>query len=266
MTDGNGTRGDPLIEIDGIGKRFGDNVVLDGLDLDVRRGESLVLIGPSASGKTVLLKTIMGLMAPDSGDLRIAGQDTVGMGPGERLRSLPKMSMLFQYGALFDSLKVWENVTFRLRREKRLSRDEAIAIAVEKLRHVGLPPDTAQLYPVELSGGMQKRVGIARAIADDPEILILDEPTAGLDPIMTNAITKLILKEKTRLKATIVAVTSDMKGATDLADRIAMVFDRRIIWSGGAEEAMQSDEPHIDQFIHSRATGPIKMRLRDRLH
>jgi phospholipid/cholesterol/gamma-HCH transport system ATP-binding protein len=236
------------IELDGIGKRFGENVVLNGIDLDVRRGESLVLIGPSASGKTVLLKTIIGLMAPDAGSLRIDGQDTVGMGPGERLRSLPKMSMLFQYGALFDSLKVWENVTFRLRREKRLSRD------------------TAQLYPIELSGGMQKRVGIARAIADDPEILILDEPTAGLDPIMTNAIIKLILKEKTRLKATIVAVTSDMKGAIDLADRIAMVFDGRIIWSGPAEEATQSPEPHIDQFIHSRATGPIKMRLRDRLH
>ena len=257
---------DPQISLEGIDKRFGDNVVLEGLDLEVRRGESLVLIGPSACGKTLLLKTIMGLVAPDAGSLRIAGQEAIGMGPGARARDLPKMSMLFQYGALFDSLRVWENITFRLRREKRLGRDQAIAIAQEKLRHVGLSPDTAELFPVELSGGMQKRVGIARAIADDPEILVLDEPTAGLDPIMTNAITKLVLKEKADLKATVVAVTSDMKGAVDLADRIAMVFEGRIIWCGPAEEALRATEPHIDQFIHSRAIGPIKMRLRDRLH
>jgi phospholipid/cholesterol/gamma-HCH transport system ATP-binding protein len=266
LTDGNGTRGDPQVVLDGIGKRFGTNTVLDGVDLEVRRGESLVLIGPSACGKTVLLKTIMGLMPPDGGSLRIAGHETVGMSPGARNRTLPKMSMLFQYGALFDSLRVWENITFRLRREKRLSRDEALAIAIDKLRNVGLPPDTAELFPVELSGGMQKRVGIARAIADDPEILVLDEPMAGLDPIMTNAITKLVLKEKRRLDATVVAVTSDMKAAVDLADRIAMVFEGHIIWCGPAGEALTAAEPHLDQFIHSRANGPIKMRLRDRLH
>ena len=258
--------GQTKIALAGVTKSFDDNHVLKGIDLEVQAGESLVLIGPSGSGKTVALKCVIGLMNPDAGSIRIDGRETAGLSEGQRTEELARTGMLFQRAALFDSMTIWQNITFRLSQTRDISDQAAREFAIGKLTDVGLAPDVADLFPVELSGGMQKRVGIARAIADDPEILVLDEPTTGLDPIMTNAITKLVLKEKADLKATVVAVTSDMKGAVDLADRIAMVFEGRIIWCGPAEEALRATEPHIDQFIHSRAIGPIKMRLRDRLH
>ena len=239
---------------------FGNDKALDSLAFEVADGESLVLIGPSASGKTVALKTIAGLIRPATGSILIRGSETVGIGDRER-DEIARIGMLFQKAALFDSLTVWENITFRIRQHRRLSRRQAIDLCAEKLRDVGLAADAALLYPVELSGGMQKRVGIARALADNPQILLLDEPTAGLDPIMTNVINELILENVRNLGATVISVTSNLDGARHIADRIVMLHEGRAVWNGDVGDLDDSGNPYVDQFVHKTADGPIRAGL-----
>lgn len=250
-----------LIQLTDVDKRFGENHALKSVSLDIYRGESLALIGPSASGKTLLLKTIMGLIHPDTGSIKIDGVETTGYNDNEQMQMLHRFGVLFQRSALFDSLKVWENVAFRLLQDKSMSRNEARERAVAKIVAVGLAETDADLLPFELSGGMQKRVGIARAIATDPEIVFLDEPTAGLDPIMSNVINELVMKNVRELGATAVTINSDMVGAKQVSDRIAMMHEGRMVWIGPTSAADHSGNDYVDQFIHQRAEGPIKTVL-----
>ena len=252
----------PKIKLKDVHKGFGDKVVLDGVDLKVAPGESLVIIGGSGSGKSVTLKCILGLLTPDSGQIEVDGEPIVGIGRAERERINSKFGMLFQGAALFDSLPVWENVAFGLVQGERKDRAQAKEIALEKLAAVGLEADVGELWPVELSGGMQKRVGLARAIATEPEIIFFDEPTTGLDPIMGDIINDLIVKCVRELGATALSITHDMASARKISDHIAMLYKGKIIWIGKTEEIDSSGEPHVDQFIHGRAEGPIQMELR----
>jgi phospholipid/cholesterol/gamma-HCH transport system ATP-binding protein len=251
----------PKIALASVHKRFGRKVVLDGIDLEVQRGESLVVIGGSGSGKSVMLKCVLGLMRPEAGSIRIDGEETVGISADKREQVLRKFGMLFQGSALFDSLKVWENVAFGLIQGQRMGRAEAKAIALDKLSQVGLGPEVGELSPAELSGGMQKRVALARAIATEPEIIFFDEPTTGLDPIMGDVINELIVKCVRQLGATTLSITHDMASARKIADRIAMIYRGKIIWAGPTAEIDRSSNPFVDQFIHGRAEGPIQMEL-----
>jgi phospholipid/cholesterol/gamma-HCH transport system ATP-binding protein len=247
----------PAINLSSVTKSFGENHVLRGIDLNVPAGGSVVVIGPSGTGKTVLLKTLIGVYAPDSGTLAVDGTEVAALdGPAQR-NLYGRFGMLFQKSGLFDSLPVWENVAFRLLQQDGMSRREAKERAVEKLGLVGLAPTEADLFPSELSGGMQKRVGIARAMAANPDVLLLDEPTAGLDPIMSNIINDLILEVMDKTGATVVSVNSDMKGAARTAETAAMIYDGRIIWVGPTADMRASGNPYVDQFVNSRAEGPI---------
>jgi phospholipid/cholesterol/gamma-HCH transport system ATP-binding protein len=245
------------IELSNVHKAFGNKVVLDGISLSIDKGESLVVIGGSGSGKSVLIKCILGIITPDSGSIKIDGQEVTAMSFRERQPILNKFGMLFQGGALFDSLPVWENITFALLQNKRINRDEAKTLAVEKLKSVGLGKDVAALSPAELSGGMQKRVALARAIAAKPEIIFFDEPTTGLDPIMADVINELIVKCSKELGATTLTITHDMSSVRKIATNVAMLFEGKIIWHGGAKSIDHSGNDHVDQFVHGRATGPI---------
>ncbi len=242
-----------MIELRGITKAFGNNAVLRGVDLSVTKGESLVVIGGSGTGKSVLLKCILGIVQPDAGEILLHGK------PLDRDVFLQDFGMLFQGGALFDSLPVWHNVAFRQRQGKnRLTKPQAIELAVEKLRRVGLKPETAYLHPAELSGGMQKRVGLARAIASDPSVIFFDEPTTGLDPIMAGVINKLIREIVVEMGATSITITHDMSSVRAIADRVAMLHDGKLRWQGDVGEIDQSGDPYLDQFVHGRADGPIE--------
>lgn len=245
--------------LEGVKKGFGSKVVLDGIDLEVTAGESLVVIGGSGSGKSVMIKCILGLLKPDAGRILVDGEDIVNPTPGKRRRLLRRFGMLFQGSALFDSLKVWENVAFGLIQGQNLGRREAREIALEKLARVGLPADVAELSPAELSGGMQKRVGLARAIAAEPEIIFFDEPTTGLDPIMADVINDLIVECVRDLGATTITITHDMSSVRKIADKAAMLYKGKIIWHGPRDEIDNSDNEYVDQFIHGRAEGPIHM-------
>jgi len=247
-----------MITLSALHKSFGKNHVLQGVDLDVARGQSMVIIGGSGTGKSVLLKCILGLVQPDSGTITVGGQPAATKGPG-REAFLDRFGMLFQGGALFDSLPVWQNVAFRLLRgAKKHPRNEARAIAIEKLRRVGLKPEVADLFPAELSGGMQKRVGLARAIAAEPEIIFFDEPTTGLDPIMAGVINALIREIVTEMGATAMTITHDMSSVRAIADRVAMLHGGQIRWTGPVAEMDETSDPYVSQFIHGRATGPIE--------
>jgi phospholipid/cholesterol/gamma-HCH transport system ATP-binding protein len=254
--------GTPKIVVRGLRKSFGRKVVLDGLDLEIGAGESLVVIGGSGTGKSVLAKCIIGLMQADGGSIKIDGEEMVGRSAGERERVMRKFGMLFQGAALFDSLPVWENVAFGLIQGRNVARAEAKTTAIEKLAQVGLGPDVGELRPSELSGGMQKRVALARAICAEPEIIIFDEPTTGLDPIMADVINHLIVQCVRQLGATAMSITHDMVSARKIADRIAMIYKGRIIWSGPTAEIDRSGNPYVEQFIHGRAEGPIQMEVR----
>jgi len=249
------------IELKNIHKSFGPKHVLNGLSLSVKRGHSMVVIGGSGTGKSVMLKCILGLIHPDQGTITIAGKDVTGMRGATRDEVLSKFGMLFQGAALFDSLPVWENVAFGLIQGKAMKRSQAKEIAIEKLGQVGLGSDVAELHPAELSGGMQKRVGLARAIAGDPEIIFFDEPTTGLDPIMADVINDLIVDCVKRLGATTISITHDMASARKIADDIAMIYKGKIIWQGSAKQVDDSGNDHVDQFIHGRADGPIQMEI-----
>ena len=258
--------GTPKIRVRGLRKRFGDKQVLDGVDLDVMPGTSMVVIGGSGSGKSVLIKSILGLVEPDEGTIEIDGRNILALPRAEREAARARIGMLFQNAALFDSLPVWENVAFgllaRAPGRPRVGRDAAHARAGEILAQVGLSPSVGDLSPSELSGGMQKRVGLARAIAAQPDILFFDEPTTGLDPIMGAVIDGLILDCVKRLGSTAIAITHDMASATRIGDRAAMLFAGRIIWEGEAQALLDSGNAMVDQFTHGRRDGPIQMELR----
>jgi len=251
----------PKIVVDGVAKRFGPKVVLDGVNLTVDKGQSLVIIGGSGTGKSVLLKCILGILRPDAGRILVDGESVVGLRGKARAQVLDKFGMLFQGAALFDSLSVWRNVSFGLMQGHGLKAKEAKEIAIENLRRVGLTPDVADLRPSELSGGMQKRVGLARAIAAKPEIIFFDEPTTGLDPIMADVINELIVERVRDLGATTLTITHDMASARKIADRIAMLYKGKIIWEGPADQIDNSGNPYVDQFVNGRAEGPIQMDL-----
>jgi len=249
------------IRLKGVHKRFGPKVVLDGFDLDVPRGQSVVIIGGSGTGKSVALKCILGILTPEQGTIEIDDQSVVGLPASEREAVNRKIGMLFQGSALFDSLRVWENVAFGLIEGRGMAREAAKKVAIEKLGQVGLGPEVGELNPSELSGGMQKRVALARAIAAEPEIIFFDEPTTGLDPIMADVINDLIVSCVKRLGATTLSITHDMASARKIADRIAMIYKGKIIWAGDAKDVDRSANAYVDQFIHGRAEGPIKMEV-----
>jgi phospholipid/cholesterol/gamma-HCH transport system ATP-binding protein len=252
----------PKISVRGLRKSFGRQCVLDHLDIACAAGESLVIIGGSGSGKSVLVKCILGLIEPDAGSIRIDGTETVHQRRAGRASMMRKIGMLFQGSALFDSLHVWENVAFGLVQGRGMDRKAAKEIALAKLAAVGLGREVGELRPAELSGGMQKRVALARAIAAEPEIVFFDEPTTGLDPIMADVINDLIVKCVRDLGATAVSITHDLVSARKIADRIAMLYGGRIIWHGSRSEIDRSGNAFVHQFINGSAEGPIRMEVR----
>jgi phospholipid/cholesterol/gamma-HCH transport system ATP-binding protein len=251
--------GEGHIILQDVRKSFGPKHVLNGINISVPKGQSLVVIGGSGTGKSVMLKCILGILRADAGSITVGGEEVVGLRGTTRDEYLRRFGMLFQGGALFDSIPVWENVAFGLIQGRNMARGKAKDIAMEKLSQVGLNADVGALYPAELSGGMQKRVGLARAIAADPEIIFFDEPTTGLDPIMADIINRLIVDCVKRLGATTISITHDMSSARKIADQIAMIYKGEIIWQGPAKTIDYSGNEYVDQFIHGRGEGPIKM-------
>ena len=249
------------VELKGVKKRFGPKVVLDGVDLTIDRGESLVVIGGSGTGKSVMIKCVLGILKPDEGEIFVDGEAVTRLRGKKHAAFLRKFGMLFQSAALFDSMPVWENVAFGLIQGRGVARRKARDIAYQKLAMVGLGPEVGGLWPAELSGGMQKRVGLARAIAADPEIIFFDEPTTGLDPIMSDVINNLIVDTRAE-GTTALSITHDMVSARKIADRIAMLYKGKIVWHGPTAEIDKSGSPYVDQFIHGRKDGPIQMEVR----
>lgn len=247
----------PKIRVRGLKKSFGSNKVLDGVDLDIMAGEALALVGRSGSGKSVLAKCILGLVAPDEGTIEVDGADLWKMSTREREKTIGRFGALFQAGALFDSLLVWQNVAFQLTSARGWKADDAKKLAVDRLSDVGMDAAVADLFPAELSGGMQKRVAFARALAANPEIVVLDDPTAGLDPIVTAAISKLIDRVIRDSHTTALIITQDLTVIKHIANRVAMLYDGKIIWNGPAQQVTNSGNGFVDQFIHGRRTGPI---------
>ena len=255
--DGNKMAATPKIAMRDVKKSFGSKVVLDGINLTVAPGESLVIIGGSGTGKSVTLKCVLGLIKPDSGSILVDGKEVTTMSSSEKDEMMGKFGMLFQGAALFDSLKVWQNVAFGLIHGRKIDPEEAHQIATKKLAQVGLNASVGDLYPAELSGGMQKRVGLARAIATNPEIIFFDEPTTGLDPIMADVINDLIVDCVKDLGATALSITHDIASARKIADHVAMIHAGKIIWHGKVADLDHSGNEYVEQFIHGRADGPI---------
>ena len=247
------------IEIKGVSKSFGKNTVLDNLNLTIKQGSSLVIIGGSGSGKSVLAKMIIGLITPDKGSIKIDGIETVNMRDKERFVLLAKCGFLFQNGGLFDSLSVQDNITFLAKRILKLSKKEEVDLATEKLYQVGLAKSVLDLFPSELSGGMRKRVGIARAISTDPDLIIFDEPTGGLDPIMTNLINNLIIQIGDKQNITTITITHNIASTYKIAQEVAFLYQGNILWSGKKEEMKCSKNSYLQQFIKGEITGPIKI-------
>jgi phospholipid/cholesterol/gamma-HCH transport system ATP-binding protein len=251
----------PLLELSGVAKSFGSNHVLKGVDIDVEAGKSLVVLGGSGSGKSVMLKNALGLMTPDKGSILFDGENVTHDQGKTREAMRARIGMLFQSAALFDSLNVWENVAFRLLNADGMKRSDAKERAIETLKQVRLGSDVANRTPAEISGGMQKRVGLARAIVSKPDLIFFDEPTTGLDPITADAINDLILEQTKALGAAAVSITHDMASARKIADEIAFLFEGKIIWRGPAGTIDDSGNEYVDQFVHGRAEGPIQPAL-----
>lgn len=252
----------PKIVVSNLVKSFGDKPVLKGIDFEVSKGQSLVILGGSGSGKSVCIKVIASLMQQTSGSIKIDGQEISQIQGYARDVLMGKFGFLFQGGALFDSLPVWENVAFRLLNSNKMPKKQAKEIAIEKLESVGLNAKVADLYPSELSGGMQKRAALARAVAAKPEIIFFDEPTTGLDPIMADVINDLIIKNSKELGATTISITHDIHSARRIADKIAMLYEGKIIWFGDVKDIDNSGNPYLDQFINGRSTGPINFSVK----
>ena len=254
------------IRLADISKRFGENQVLSDISFDIAAGRNTALIGGAASGKTVLLKCLLGIYPVDSGTIEIDGTDTTNISGDDRIRILNRFGVLFQRSALFDSMTVWENIAFKLVQAAGMGREQARELAVQKLAQVGMTEDVAALYPADLSGGMQKRVALARAVVDDPEILVLDDPTAGLDPILTRSINRLITHsvrgEDRGGGTTVLSVTGDMDSVRRDYDNVVMIHDGRVIWTGDVADIDSSENPYLLQLVNGRSHGPIKMRLR----
>ena len=249
------------INISNVIKNFGEEHVLTGLSLSIKEGESLCLIGTSGSGKSVALKCLIGLLSPDSGSIKVDGQETIGQSKAQHEALLKRFGMTFQFGALFDSLPIWENVTFRLRQKEKLNKKEAKEIAKDIIGQLGLAPQVLELFPAELSGGMQKRVAIARAIADKPEILLFDEPTSGLDPITSGVINDLILNSVNRLGATTLTISHDIASVRQIADSVAMLHEGKVIWCGSIKDINHTGIAEVDQFIHGKPYGPLTSNI-----
>lgn len=252
---------EPHIILENVHKSFGTKHVLKGVNVEVGKGRSLVVIGGSGSGKSVTLKCILGLLHPENGSIRVDGQEVIGLTGPALDQMMGRFGMVFQGAALFDSLSVWRNVAFGLIQGRKMKPSEARAIAIDKLAEVGLGAELADISPAELSGGMRKRVGLARAIAPEPEIIFFDEPTTGLDPIMGDVINNLIVDSVKRLGATTITITHDMASARKIGDDIAMIYKGKIVWCGPADEIDQSNNAYVDQFIHGREEGPIEIEL-----
>lgn len=247
----------PKIVVKNLVKSFGSKQVLKDINFEVAKGQSLVILGGSGSGKSVCIKTIATLMTITSGSIKIDNQEIAGIKGKDRDNLMSKFGFLFQGGALFDSLSVWENIAFRLVHSSKMNKKQAKEIAVQKLKAVGLSPNTADLYPSELSGGMQKRAALARAVCASPEIIFFDEPTTGLDPIMADVINDLIIANSKELGATTVTITHDMHSARKIADKIAMLYEGKIIWFGDVKDIDHSGNPYLEQFINGSSKGPI---------
>ena len=251
--------GFPVIRVSGLSKKFGTEEILKDMTLDIEKGKAITLIGTSGSGKSLFFKCLQGLIQPDAGEVLVNGQSFQQMTSRNRSEFTQKTSVLFQSGGLFDSLSVWENICFFQNGPRKISKEKARQIAEEKLAIVGLKPDVCDLYPSDLSGGMQKRVGFARAIANDPEILFLDEPTAGLDPIMSNEICHFISESVSALGATTISISSDIKTVERISDRVAMMHDGCIVWDGPVDQLYTSENDWVHQFVNKLATGPIEI-------
>ena len=254
--------GETVIRFSQVRKRFGPKVIYDGLDLEVKRGETVTIMGGSGVGKSVMLKMLIGLLRADEGLIEFDGIDLTKLTDREYGAIRQRIGMLFQGGALFDSLRVWQNVAFGPIQSDGMAPAKAREMAIAKLGNVGLGPEIGELFPSELSGGMQKRVGLARAIAADPEIIFFDEPTTGLDPIMADIINHLIVSTVKDVGATALSITHDMVSARKISDKIAMLYGGKIIWQGPTGEIDNSGNPYVEQFIHGRAEGPIKMAVK----
>ncbi|MEM8688705.1 MAG: ATP-binding cassette domain-containing protein [Pseudomonadota bacterium] len=252
------------VQIRNLSKSFGNKRVLNDVSIDILSGKKTVLIGPAASGKTVLFKCLMGITQPEHGTITVDGQPVPASGSAGHSKYMMDVGVCFQQGGLLDSLTVWENISFKLTQAQGLSRTAARELAIDKLAKVDLPATTADLLPSELSGGMQKRVGIARALAGSPTLLLLDEPTAGLDPITTNTINKLITRSMSEIGATVLAITSDMASARGEYDQLLMLHQGELMWSGPTSLLDTCESPHVNQLINGKAVGPIKMRLEAR--
>ena len=252
---------DHILKIKKLSKSFGDKSVLNNLSINIERNKSQVIIGGSGTGKSVLLKCILGLIEPDNGEIYF---NELILDKKSRADTdfHSKIGMLFQGAALFDSLNVQENITFGIKKIGEKT-DNLRDIAVDKLRKVGLDSTVLDLYPSELSGGMQKRVALARAIARTPEILFFDEPTTGLDPIMADIINDLINEVIEEVGATAITITHDMESARKIADKISMLYEGNVIWTGDAKDINDSQNPYVDQFINGKSEGPIKINLND---
>ncbi len=249
---------DPIISFQGVHKAFGRQVVLDDVSLDIERGKTTVIIGPSGTGKSVFIKLLVGLLKPDRGSIAVDGEDITRLKERQLYDVRKKFGMLFQDGALFDSMDVGENVAFPLRRHTKKSEREIREIVAQKLAQVGLP-GIEHKFPSELSGGMRKRVGIARAIALEPEIVLFDEPNSGLDPVMSDAIDKLILRMQRELGLTFVVISHDIPGTFQIADRIAMLYKSKLIAYGPSQDLQESRDPILRQFFDRSADGPIQV-------
>lgn len=250
------------ISINNLSKSFGSKQILKDISLDIANGESLVIIGGSGTGKSVFIKNIIGLLTPSSGSIKIDGQEVANMSSSERYKMMHKFGMLFQGGALFDSLPVWQNICFSPLQRKKITKKEAYQLAIEKLAAVGLNEDVAILNPSELSGGMQKRVSLARAICENPEIILFDEPTTGLDPIMADVINDLIVKCSKEIGATTITITHDMQSVRKIADKVAMIYEGEVIWHDKIQNLDTTKNSYVKQFINGEAKGPIQMKTR----
>ncbi len=256
------TQNNSKISVKNLKKNFGNSQILKGVDFSIKKGESLVILGGSGSGKSVLIKTVATLIDSSSGSIKIDGNEVTRLTQKDKNQLMEKFGFLFQGGALFDSMPIWKNVAFRLINSRRVKLREAKKIAIEKLELVGLNSRVAELYPSELSGGMKKRAALARAVASQPEIIFFDEPTTGLDPIMADVINDLIIKTSKELGATTVTITHDMHSARKIADKIAMLYEGKIIWFGDVKDMYSSSNEYLDQFIHGRANGPIQFQAK----